>query len=102
MNKSSLFALAIKPIKVNIPSLGQEIYIRELSYKGAVEVASRQNPIDRAVFTMIYSVCDAKGKLMFSTNDLEQIADTFSFATIQEIAVEVAKITKIDPSNTVK
>jgi hypothetical protein len=98
----SLLLNAIKPIKVNIETLGVEVHIRELSYKGAIEVASCRNPIDRAVFTMIYGLCDQAGKLQFTTEDFDQIAETLSYAAIQEIAYEISKITKVQPSKLVK
>ncbi|MGL4843928.1 MAG: hypothetical protein ACRC2Y_04830 [Aeromonas veronii] len=101
MNKEALFAKAIKPIKIEVAPLG-EVHIRELSYKGACEVASRHNPIDRSVFTLIYGLCDESGKLIFTPEDLNEIADSFSFATIQTIALEVSKITNVAPDKLVK
>ncbi|MGL4765212.1 MAG: hypothetical protein ACRC2N_09330 [Aeromonas sp.] len=101
MMKHALFN-SVKPIKINLETLGQEVFIRELSYKGAIEVASCKNPIDRAVFTMIYGLCDEAGKLQFTPEDFDQIAETLSYAAIQEIAYEVSKITQVQPSKLVK
>ncbi|WP_429142512.1 hypothetical protein [Aeromonas veronii] len=98
----SLLLNAIKPIKVKIQTLGHDVYIRELSYKGTIEVASCKNPIDRAVFTMIYGLCDEAGKLQFTVEDFDQIAETLSYAAIQEIAYEVSKITQVQPAKLVK
>ncbi len=98
----SLLLNAIKPVKVNIESLGHEVFIRELSYKGAIEVASCKNPIDRAVFTMVYGLCDESGKLEFVPEDFDAIAESLSYAAIQEIAYEISQITKVQPSKLVK
>lgn len=98
----SILLNSVKPVKVKIDSLGQEVFIRELSYKGAIEVASCKNPIDRAVYTMIFGLCDEAGKLEFTVEDFDQIAETLSYAAIQEIAFEVSKITNVQPSKLVK
>ncbi|MFL1802341.1 hypothetical protein ACJW8F_13250 [Plesiomonas shigelloides] len=103
MNRKDFIAkLGIKPIKVHIQSLNDDVYIRALSYKGAVAVATCTNPIDRAVTTVINSVCDHTGKLIFNANDVDLISDNFSYAAIQDIAYEVSKITKVTPADTVK
>ncbi|WP_347368026.1 hypothetical protein [Vibrio vulnificus] len=105
MNKELLLSLGAKHQKVYIESLDREINIKEVSYRGALEIAKCPNPIDRSVFTLIYTVCDDNGKLIFTTEDIDQIVDTFTFLQIQEIAYEVTKLYPIktfDSNETVK
>lgn len=94
--------MGLKPTKIYIKSLDTELNLRELSYKGAMTVAQALNPVDRAVATVVNSLCDDEGKLIFSNDDVETLADTFSFSVIQEIAYEVSNLTKVSPSDTVK
>lgn len=102
MNKEILLSMGIKPVEVNIKSLGQSLYLKELSYKGAIEVAKCLNPVDRSVYTLVNGVCSEDGSLLFAIEDVDTIANAFTFSQIQEIAYEVSKLTKIDPSKTVK
>lgn len=95
-------SMGIKPVEVMIESLGHKLLIKELSYKGAIEVARCLNPIDRAVYSLVNSVCNEDGSLIFTVDDVDSIANAFTFAQIQEIAYEVSKLTKIDDNKTVK
>ncbi|ELA9841220.1 hypothetical protein V4F87_003262 [Vibrio parahaemolyticus] len=102
MNKLDLLSLGAKPKLVEIKSIGQSLLLKELSYKGVIEVAQCTNAIDRALYTLIYSVCDEDGKLVFTVDDKEDIANTFTFAQIQEIAFEASNLTQVSSNSTVK
>ncbi|KFA99267.1 hypothetical protein [Vibrio sp. ER1A] len=102
MNKLELLALGNKPKLVVIKSLSKELWLKELSYKGVIEVAQCTNAIDRALYTLIYSVCNEDGKLIFDSEDKEVIAETFTFAQIQEIAYEASNLTSVDNNSAVK
>lgn len=102
MNKEQFLSLGRKTTKIKIDSLDQEINIKELSYKGAIELAQAINPVDRAVLTLIYSVCDEQGNLIFTKEDKDLVSETFTFTVIQEIAVAISKLTKVDAKETVK
>lgn len=102
MNKEQFLSMGVKPVKINVESLQKEITVKELSYKGAIELAKAIDPVDRAVLTLINSVCNEDGSLIFSNEDKELVSETFTFATIQEIAVAISKLTNIKPSDTVK
>lgn len=102
MNKLELLSLGNKPKSILIKSLNKELLLKELSYKGVIEVAQCTNAIDRALYTLIYSVCNEDGKLIFDVEDKDVIAETFTFAQIQEIAFEASNLTKVDNNSTVK
>ncbi|HHG3075759.1 TPA: hypothetical protein ACPVXB_001017 [Vibrio parahaemolyticus] len=102
MNKELFLQMGLKPVKTYIKSLDKDLYLRELSYAGVAAIAQSKNPIDRAVLALIFSLCDENNKLIFTLDDAQVIAETFTFETIQEISHEVHKLTKCSPSETVK
>lgn len=86
---------AIKPVKETM-SDGTEIYIKELSYKGAIAVACEYSAAEKALATMINGLCDETGKNVFSEEQRDWIKENLPVPVIQEIAGKVADISKRD------
>ncbi|MGL4843816.1 MAG: hypothetical protein ACRC2Y_04250 [Aeromonas veronii] len=102
MNRESFLALGTKPKKVRIKSINQDIYLRELSYAAAVGLGRISDPAERVVITVISSVCDEAGNLLFLEDDTKLISQNFNFMTLQEIAAKVAEITTFTDDDLVK
>ncbi|MCU8498498.1 hypothetical protein M2G70_07445 [Vibrio vulnificus] len=102
MNKEQFLKMGLQPKKVFIKSLGVDVQIRELSYAGVAAIAGAKNPVDRAILSVIFSMCDENNTLIFTLDDAQVIAETFSYITIQEISSEIQKITAISDAETVK
>lgn len=86
---------AIKPVKETM-SDGTEIFIKELSYKGAAAVACEYSAAEKAIATMIYGLCDESGKNVFSEEQRDWVKENLPVAVIQEIAGKVATLSNRD------
>lgn len=86
MNKNEFLALAKKPKLIHIKALNADIHLVEFSYRGAIEISRCSDPVERAVFSLINSVSDESGKLLFGIDDIESLSELFSFPVISEIA----------------
>ncbi|QWL58222.1 hypothetical protein HQ400_07850 [Aeromonas jandaei] len=86
---------AIKPIKETM-SDGTEIWIKELSYKGAVAVACEYSAAEKAIATMIHGLCDKEGKNVFSEDQRDWVKENLPVPVIQEIAAKIANLSNRD------
>lgn len=102
MNKDQFLALGVKTHKVNIESINSEVFIKEMSYAAAIAVNQCKSVYERAVVTLIHCLCDENGKTLFTMDDLNQVSETMSYYTIQEIAGAVADISVVTDSDLVK
>ncbi|RSM24965.1 hypothetical protein [Aeromonas salmonicida] len=85
----------IKPVSKKMQD-GEEIFIKQLSYKAAVSVACEYSVARKSVLTLVYGLCDETGKNVFTEDSIEWIEENLSFNTIQEIASYVAEISTRD------
>ena len=86
---------AVKPIKETM-SDGTEIFIKEISYKGAIAVMCERSIAEKALFTMIYGLCDESGKNVFTEEQSDWIKENLPWPVIQEVAAKIADISKRD------
>lgn len=102
MNKEMFLSMGFKPRKVMIDSLGQEIYIRELSHTALMSLRECKDSVEQSFVAVISSVCDENGKRIFTEDDAVSIADSMSWNTIQEIAGKIAEISTTSDGGLVK
>ncbi|WMB74222.1 hypothetical protein RA178_06295 [Shewanella oncorhynchi] len=74
-----------KKDKVKFTTLPEEIYIRELSYRGYLEVMRANTPADKFVAAIIFGVCNEDGSLCFTSDDCDEISNSMPFETIIEV-----------------
>ena len=102
MNKEQFLSLGNKARKVEIKSLGKEIYIRELSHTGLMALRQCEDVIEQSFVAVINGACDEKGARIFDEADAQLIADSMSWNAIQEIAGKVAEVTTSNDGDLVK
>ncbi|EGR0697663.1 hypothetical protein EX461_18020 [Vibrio parahaemolyticus] len=102
MNKTEFLSYGAKIHKVKLETINKEVYLREMSYAGAVACNQCKTIYERAVVTLIYSLCDETGKNIFTMEDLDVISSTMTYNTIQEIAVKVAELSVTTNEDLVK
>lgn len=85
----------IKPVKKSMGD-GTEIFIRELSYKGAVAVACEYSNAEKAIVTMINGLCDEQGKLVFTEDQKDWVKENMPVQVIQEVAAMIAILSNRD------
>ncbi|HDI3263894.1 TPA: hypothetical protein PMC50_002515 [Vibrio cholerae] len=97
MNKETLLKMGVKAVKKHIPSLNDDVYVKELSYAGAIASAKAKDSSERVLTLIVYTLCDENGVLLFTEEDKEQVANTFSYLTLNEIAIASSDITNKTP-----
>lgn len=85
----NLLLKTYKNKKVKFTTLPEEINIRELSYRGYLEVMRASTPADKYVAAILFGVCDEDGSLCFTPDDCDEVANAMSFESIIEIGNEI-------------
>lgn len=102
MNKEMFLSMGFKPRKVMIDSLGQEIHIKELSYTALMAMRECKDLIEQSFVMLVSGVCNEKGEPLFTETDVNDIANSMTWQSIQEIAGKIAEISTTSDGGLVK
>lgn len=105
MNREAFMQFAIKPKKITVEHFNNaEIYVKPMSYAVASAIEAEEDTLKRCIMIMIACVCDDHGNALFtnSDEDVQLIAEQFTYYAIVEIAGKVSNITSATDSALVK